>query len=145
MNLTHFSRFVQILYTARAGMDSSIESMPGGTEALNPDSEFLPPRRPERNVGSWAMAQPTLPPDKTFRMVVKLVSTDGNELPFKGFVLIPEGRLASFENVALAARYLLARHIDALKDASQGDKVQTALVALGDRVSELEKVWDIPQ
>jgi hypothetical protein len=39
------------------------------------------------------MAQPAFPIDKKFRMGVKLVSTDGQELPFKGFVLIPEDRM----------------------------------------------------
>jgi hypothetical protein len=143
------------------------------------------------------MAQPTLPPDKTFRMVVKLVSTDGNELPFKGFVLIPEDRLIVFEGIAVAARDLLATqntgkdegqvafdmdklmsdsaaveaaqtlalklsdgdlsHPAALEAAhklalklSDGNTVHStlsaaAVKALGDWVSELEKVWDIPQ
>ena len=48
------------------------------------------------------MAQPTLPPDKTFRMVVKLVSTDGIDLPFKGFGLVPEERLNLLERVSAA-------------------------------------------
>jgi hypothetical protein len=59
------------------------------------------------------MAQPILPLDKTFRMAVKLVSTDGNELPFEGFMLVPEDRLVLLEKIAAGARDLLARHIDA--------------------------------
>jgi len=116
-----------------------------GTVALNPDSEFLPPRRQERNMGSWAMTQPTLPPDKTFRMVVKIVSTDGNELPFKGFVLIPEDRLAPLEKIAVAARDLVARQNDAVQNVNRLAAVENPRKALADGVSELEKVWDIPQ
>ena len=96
-------------------------------------------------MGSWAMAQPTLPPDKTFRMVVKIVSTDGNELPFKGFVLIPEDRLAPLEKIAVAARDLVARQNDAVQNVNRLAAVENPRKALADGVSELEKVWDIPQ
>ena len=69
----------------------------------------------------------------------------GDELPFKGFVLIPEHRLLLLEKTAAAARDLLARHMGASKDVRQAGSVETALKALGDSVSDLEKVWDIPQ
>jgi hypothetical protein len=132
------------------------------------------------------MAQPALPPDKTFRMVVKLVSTDGNELPFPGFVLIPEDRLVPLEKIAIAARDILATqstrrdgglvNFDMHKLMSDPAKVKAAqtlallngdlsspaaveaaqvlgltlsdgdmLQALGHWLSELEKVWNIPQ
>jgi hypothetical protein len=74
-------------------------------------------------------------------MVVKLVSTDGNELPFKGFVLIPEDRLATFEKVASASRKLG----DVMREGNRNFNAQAAMKALDDAVSELEKVWDIPQ
>jgi hypothetical protein len=78
-------------------------------------------------------------------MVVKLVSTDGNELPFKGFVLIPEDRLAPLERIAAAARDLVARQKEAVHNVSRLGDVEPALKTLGQRVGELEKVWDIPQ
>jgi hypothetical protein len=85
------------------------------------------------------MDQSALPIDKQFRMSVKLVSTDGDELPFKGFALVPEGRLALLENLAASARDLLYHH-----RAKEGFKVGAAIKALGARLSELQKVWDIP-
>jgi hypothetical protein len=91
------------------------------------------------------MTQPILPPDKTFRMVVKLVSSDGIELPFKGFVLVPEDRLVLLERVAAAARDLVARSRGALQNVSQSTNVKPAVDVLGDRLSELEKVWDMPK
>ena len=78
-------------------------------------------------------------------MVVKLVSTDGIDLPFKGFMLVPEGRLILLEKVAAAARDLLTRHRDASTDVSKGFKIESAVKALGNTVGALEKVWDIPQ
>jgi hypothetical protein len=91
------------------------------------------------------MAQQILPSDKTVRIPVKLVTMAGDELPFRGFMLVPEDRMILFERLAAAARDLLARHENALKDASQGERVKTAVKALGNVMSELEKVWDIPQ
>jgi hypothetical protein len=90
------------------------------------------------------MAQPILPIDKTFRMPVKLVSTDGNELPFEGFMLVPEERLVLLENVAKAAQNLIARHTEQMQDANKIGKVEGALKALDKSVSELGRAWDIP-
>lgn len=87
------------------------------------------------------MAQPTLPPDKTFRMVVKLVSTDGIDLPFKGFGLVPEERLNLLERVSAAARDVG----DVARDVNRTLLLPQMLKNLGDRVSELEKIWDIPR
>ena len=98
-----------------------------------------------RLAGTWAMTQPVLPPDKTFRMRVKLVNEDGDHVPFKGgFVLVPEDRLVLLEKLATAARDVVARNRDAMQDVNQIGKVTTAVKALDDRVGELEKVWDIP-
>ncbi len=91
------------------------------------------------------MTQPTNLPDSTFRMRVKLVSTDDEELPFKGFMLIPEDRLVLLEKLAAAARDLVARQRDAVQDINNVGKVESAVKALGERVSELGKVWDIPK
>jgi hypothetical protein len=87
------------------------------------------------------MAQPTFPIDKTFRMSVKLVSTDGNELPFKGFMLVPEDRLVCFENVAKAARNLMARHTEQQQNATRIGTVEGALKDLDASLSELGKTW----
>ncbi|MGO9262725.1 MAG: hypothetical protein ACLQU1_41575 [Bryobacteraceae bacterium] len=78
-------------------------------------------------------------------MRVKLVSTDDEELPFKGFMLIPEDRLVLLEKLAAAARDLVARQRDAVQDINNVGKVESAVKALGERVSELGKVWDIPK
>jgi hypothetical protein len=79
-------------------------------------------------------------------MRVKLVNEDGEHLPFKGgFVLVPEDRLVLFEKIATAARSLLSRHEDVVRDASQLGRVEPALRALGEKVSELERVWEIPK
>ena len=90
------------------------------------------------------MAQPILPTDKTFRMPVKLVSTDGNELPFEGFMLVPEDRLVLLEKVAKAARDVMVYRREAAQDPNRIGKAEGAVKALGNSVSELEKVWDIP-
>ena len=87
------------------------------------------------------MTQPVLPVDKTFRLVVRLVSTDGIELPFKGFALVPEDALVAFENVAKAARYVA----DVAADVNRPLHLKPAVTTLGVRMSELEKVWDIPK
>jgi hypothetical protein len=89
------------------------------------------------------MTQPALPTDKTFHMAVELVSTDGKKLPFKGFVLIPEDRWVLIEKLAAAAQDVVARNRDAFQNPTRN--VQTAVLALDNVVSELEKVWDIPQ
>jgi hypothetical protein len=96
------------------------------------------------------MAQQILPTDKTIHMGVKLVSTDGIDLPFKPFVLIPQDWFVLFESLATAARHLLARYDDYQSSASSGipnqksDEFTSALTALRKRVGELEKVW-VPQ
>lgn len=81
--------------------------------------------------------------EKTFRMQVKLVSTDGVELPLNGFALIPEERLVLLEKLAVAAKSLLTSHKEAVADVNKGQQVADALKAVGERVSELEKIWDI--
>ena len=91
------------------------------------------------------MTQPALPVDKTFRMIVKLVSTDGIELPFKGFALVPEDRLVSFERVAAAARDLVVANRKFMKNPFDDKDVKTAVETLNTRVDELEKVWDTPE
>ena len=91
------------------------------------------------------MTQPVLPVDKTFRMVVKLVSTDGIELPFKGFALVPEDRLISFERVAAAARGLVVANRKFAKNPLETQDVKKAVKALEAGVYELEKVWDTPE
>jgi hypothetical protein len=90
------------------------------------------------------MTQSVLPPDKTFRMAVKLVSTDGNVLPFEGFMLVPEGRLVLLEKLATTARTLGVRSQEAAQHPEQGFLVETSVKDLRTLVSELEKVWDIP-
>ena len=89
--------------------------------------------------------QPPLPIDKTFRMAVKLVSTEGNVLPFEGFVLVPEARLDLLEKVARAARDFMARQTEAVQNPNRMGAAETARKALVDRLGELEKVWDIPK
>jgi hypothetical protein len=92
------------------------------------------------------MTQPTLPTDKTIRMEVKLVGTDGVEIPFKGVMLVPEDRLVLFEKVAAAARTLLTRNRTALE--TQQDPfgtVKEGFKTLDDAVTALEKLWVIPQ
>lgn len=91
------------------------------------------------------MAQPTLPTDKTVRIPVKLVTTAGDELPFKGFVLIPEERLVKLEALALAAQDLVTRNREAAGDVRKAVKVEPAVKALDVAVGELQKVWDIPK
>jgi hypothetical protein len=90
------------------------------------------------------MAQPITPDDKTVRIPVKLVTMAGDELPFKGFMLVPEDRLVLLEKLATAANALMSRREEALADVNRFAMIEPALKALGDRVSELEKVWDIP-
>jgi len=66
-------------------------------------------------------------------------------MPFKGFVLIPEDRMAPFEKIATAARNLLARQEDAVQNQNLLSALEAAHKTLADGVRELEKVWDIPK
>lgn len=91
------------------------------------------------------MPEQITPSEKTLRMPVKLVSTDGVELPLKGFVLIPEERLVLLEKLAVTARNLVSSHGKATLDLQEAQKAGEAVTVLGDWVGELEKIWDIPQ
>ena len=140
-------RIREIRKIRHSGLRRTYFALQSDSDRLHHKSTVNPYRRigaslPEgRNVGSWAMAQPTLPPDKTFRMVVKLVSTDGIDLPFKGFGLVPEERLNLLERVSAAARDVG----DVARDVNRTLLLPQMLKNLGDRVSELEKIWDIPR
>ena len=58
------------------------------------------------------MAQPILPTEKKIHMGVKLVSTDGIDLPFKPFVLIPEDQFALFESWLWTAKAVRPAQLD---------------------------------
>jgi hypothetical protein len=78
-------------------------------------------------------------------MVVKLVSTDGTELSFQGIGLVPEGRLVPLEKVAAAAKVLAASHQTMTDHTYELGTVEKDFKALRHWLSELEKVWVIPQ
>ena len=91
------------------------------------------------------MTQPTDLTNRDFRLRVKLVSTDGEELPFKGFMLVPEDRLVQLEKLASAAQHLKEVRQLVSMDANQGGKLESAVKALDERLAELAKLWDIPK
>jgi chromosome segregation ATPase len=91
------------------------------------------------------MAERILPTDKTVRIPVRFVTVDGDLLPFKGFMLVPEDRLVLLEKVATAAQDLVAAQEKAVKNASQGFSAESAAKVLSERVRDLTKLWDIPQ
>jgi hypothetical protein len=88
------------------------------------------------------MSQHTTPVDKTLRIPVKLVGTDGVDLPFKGFALIQEETLTLFEKIATAAKAIVSINQD---DLTQSFKMPKYRKALDEAVADLEKVWAIPQ
>jgi hypothetical protein len=87
------------------------------------------------------MAQSELSVDKTYRMPVKLVGTEGQDLQLEGFMLVPESRLILFERIAVAARNYMAARIEFPSNPSRVNRTVDALEA---GLTELRKIWDIP-
>ena len=75
-------------------------------------------------------------------MQVKLVSTDGKDLPLKGFALIPEARLAAFEALTVTVDNYLKALQTAPMDA--GVNLPPATEKLTQCRQALALLWDLP-